>query len=76
MQQYQQGIVRPSCFNRAPRHEPIGVATRIGNLCQPLQRDNGNCPGTKGAGNCSGVAQSTWDFSHTFEPFSYLPRGA
>ena len=37
-----------------------------------LQRDNGNCPGTKGAGACSGVAQSTWDFSHVFEPFSYL----
>jgi hypothetical protein len=38
-----------------------------------LQRDNGNCPGTKGAGNCSGVAQPDWYFSHTFEPFSYLP---
>ncbi len=35
-----------------------------------LQRDNGGCPGTKGAGSCSGVAQSTWYFSHTFEPFT------
>jgi hypothetical protein len=35
-----------------------------------LQRDNGNCPGTKGAGNCSGVVQPTWYFSHTFEPFT------
>jgi len=35
-----------------------------------LQRDNGNCPGTKGAGNCSGLAQPTWYFSHTFEPFT------
>ncbi len=35
-----------------------------------LQRDNGGCPGTKGAGNCSGVAQPTWYFSHTFEPFT------
>ncbi len=38
-----------------------------------LQRDNGNCPGTKGAGSCSGVAQPTWYYSHVFEPFSYLP---
>ena len=38
-----------------------------------LQRDNGNCPGTKGAGSCSGVAQPAWYYSHVFEPFSYLP---
>jgi hypothetical protein len=35
-----------------------------------LQRDNGTCPGTKGAGACSGVAQSQWFFSHAFEPFT------
>jgi hypothetical protein len=35
-----------------------------------LQRDNGNCPGTSGAGACSGVAQSQWFFSHTWEPFT------
>jgi hypothetical protein len=35
-----------------------------------LQRDNGSCPGTKGAGNCSGLAQPAWYFSHTFEPFT------
>jgi Glycosyl hydrolases family 18/Carbohydrate binding domain len=35
-----------------------------------LQRDNGGCPGTKGAGNCSGIAQDTWFFSHAFEPFT------
>lgn len=34
-----------------------------------LQRDNGGCPGTKGAGTCSGVAQSPWFFSHAFENF-------
>jgi hypothetical protein len=28
------------------------------------------CPGTKGAGTCSGIKQPTWYFSHTFEPFS------
>jgi chitinase len=38
-----------------------------------LQRDNGNCPGTKGAESCSGVAQPAWFFSHVFEPLSYLP---
>ncbi|MCO5967778.1 carbohydrate binding domain-containing protein [Actinoallomurus soli] len=35
-----------------------------------LQRDNGGCPGTKGSDSCSGVSQSTWFFSHAFEPFS------
>jgi hypothetical protein len=35
-----------------------------------LDRDNGSCPGLKGEGQCSGVAQPTWYFSHTFEPFT------
>jgi hypothetical protein len=35
-----------------------------------LQRDNGGCPGTKGAGTCSGVAQPEWYFSHVFEHFT------
>jgi Glycosyl hydrolases family 18 len=35
-----------------------------------LQRDNGSCPGTKGAGACSGVAQPPWYFSHVFESFT------
>jgi hypothetical protein len=35
-----------------------------------LQRDNGSCPGTKGAGACSGVTQPEWYFSHVFEPFT------
>jgi Glycosyl hydrolases family 18 len=34
-----------------------------------LQRDNGGCVGTKGAGTCSGIAQPTWYFSHVFELF-------
>lgn len=38
-----------------------------------LQRDNGSCVGTKGADNCSGVQQSTWQFSHAFEPFNGNP---
>ncbi|MGC5360648.1 glycosyl hydrolase family 18 protein [Streptomyces sp. DT24] len=35
-----------------------------------LQRDNGGCPGTGGSDTCSGIAQDTWYFSHTFAPFS------
>jgi hypothetical protein len=35
-----------------------------------LQRDNGGCPGTVGAGTCSGISQSTWFFSNAFEPFT------
>jgi hypothetical protein len=35
-----------------------------------LQRDNGNCPGTGGQDNCSGISQSQWYFSNTFEPFT------
>jgi hypothetical protein len=45
--------------------------TGIGTLSfWALQRDNGGCPGTKGAGTCSGLAQPTWYFSHLFEPFT------
>jgi chitinase len=35
-----------------------------------LQRDNGGCPGGAAADTCSGVAQSTWQFSHIFAPFT------
>jgi len=35
-----------------------------------LQRDNGGCPGTKGAGTCSGIAQPDWYFSHVFDHFT------
>jgi hypothetical protein len=35
-----------------------------------LQRDNGGCPGTKGAGTCSGLSQPDWYFSHVFEHFT------
>jgi hypothetical protein len=35
-----------------------------------LQRDNGGCVGTAGANACSGIAQDTWYFSHTFAPFT------
>jgi hypothetical protein len=35
-----------------------------------LQRDNGGCVGTGGSDSCSGISQSTWYFSNTFEPFT------
>ncbi|MGQ4388845.1 chitinase [Streptomyces sp. SAS_270] len=54
--------------------ENWAVAKRINTLSfWALQRDNGGCVGTAGANSCSGIAQDTWHFSHTFEPFT---RGA
>ena len=35
-----------------------------------IQRDNGGCPGVTGSNSCSGIVQSTWDFSHLLEPFT------
>jgi len=35
-----------------------------------LQRDNGSCPGGAAADNCSGVSQSTWQFSKTMRAFT------
>lgn len=35
-----------------------------------IQRDNGDCPGTVGANECSGIAQPAWAFSHLLEPFA------
>jgi len=46
-------------------HQHIGLVS-----FWALQRDNGGCPGTKGAGTCSGVAQPDWYFSHVFERFT------
>jgi len=47
------------------RHQGIGLIS-----FWALQRDNGGCPGTKGAGTCSGLTQPTWYFSHVFEHFT------
>ncbi|MFI1519265.1 chitinase [Kitasatospora cineracea] len=38
-----------------------------------LQRDNGDCPGTAGSDSCSGTAQSAWQFSRAFQPFTNPP---
>jgi hypothetical protein len=60
--------------SQAPALERWATAHGIGELSiWAVQRDNGSCPGTKGASSCSGVAQAAWYFSHVFEPFSYLP---
>ena len=50
------------------QHQGIGLIS-----FWALQRDNGSCVGTKGAGACSGVAQPTWYFSHVFEHFTSFP---
>ena len=60
--------------SQAPALEQWAAAHGLGELSMwALQRDNGSCPGTKGASDCSGVTQPTWYFSHVFEPLSYLP---
>lgn len=35
-----------------------------------IQRDNGDCPGSTGSNDCSGIVQNTWDFSQVLEPFT------
>jgi chitinase len=35
-----------------------------------LQRDNGGCPGTGGADNCSGISQTTWQNSKIMQSFT------
>jgi hypothetical protein len=35
-----------------------------------IQRDNGDCPGSTGANNCSGIAQATWEFTATLKGFT------
>ena len=36
-----------------------------------LGRDNGGCPGVPGSDDCSGVAQSTWQYTHIMLPFTH-----
>jgi hypothetical protein len=35
-----------------------------------LGRDNGDCPGTAGSDDCSGVAQKPYQFTHLMAPFT------
>jgi hypothetical protein len=55
----------------APTVESWAVSQGIAELSfWALQRDNGSCPGGGASDSCSGVSQSTWQFSHTWEPFT------
>jgi hypothetical protein len=55
----------------APTVENWAVSKGIASLSMwALQRDNGNCPGSGASDSCSGISQSQWYFSHTWEPFS------
>jgi hypothetical protein len=35
-----------------------------------IQRDNGGCPGSTGANNCSGIVQTTWEFTNNLKGFT------
>jgi hypothetical protein len=35
-----------------------------------IQRDNGGCPGSTGANDCSGIVQNMWEFSHLLQGFT------
>ena len=35
-----------------------------------IQRDNGGCPGSTGANNCSGIMQGTWEFTNNLKGFT------
>ncbi|AHH96695.1 glycosyl hydrolase family 18 protein [Kutzneria viridogrisea] len=55
----------------APKVESWAVSKGINTLSfWAIQRDNGSCAGTGGSDSCSGIQQNTWDFAHTFEPFT------
>jgi hypothetical protein len=55
----------------APSVESWAVSQGIAELSfWALQRDNGGCPGTGAQDSCSGVSQSTWQFSHAFQAFT------
>jgi chitinase len=36
-----------------------------------LERDNSGCPGVAGSDSCSGLTQSTWQFTGIFTPFTH-----
>jgi hypothetical protein len=53
----------------------LGFASAAGTRMSALsmwaiQRDNGGCPGSTGANNCSGIAQATWAFTAALAPFT------
>jgi hypothetical protein len=50
---------------------PFALANRMNTLSMwAIQRDNGGCPGTTGANDCSGIVQSTWEFTANLQGFT------
>jgi hypothetical protein len=48
-----------------------GATTRMSTLSMwAIQRDNGGCPGSTGANDCSGIVQPTWGFTSILAPFT------
>jgi hypothetical protein len=46
-------------------------ATRMSTLSMwAIQRDNGDCPGSTGSNDCSGIVQPTWGFTSILAPFT------
>jgi hypothetical protein len=35
-----------------------------------IQRDNGGCPGSTGSNDCSGIVQTTWEFTNALKGFT------
>ncbi len=65
------GAAETFTTNDATTVENWAVSKGISSLSMwAVQRDNGGCVGTAGSNTCSGIAQSTWQFSHTFQPFT------
>jgi hypothetical protein len=55
----------------AQRLKDFATANGIGTLSMwAIQRDNGACPGSTDANNCSGIVQNTWDFTHLLSPYT------
>jgi hypothetical protein len=61
-------------FTLADAHDVVQWAARhdIAELSfWALGRDNGGCPGTPGSDDCSGVAQSRYQYAHIMLPFTH-----
>jgi hypothetical protein len=61
-------------FTLADAHEVVQWAARhdIAELSfWAIGRDNGGCPGTPGSDDCSGVAQSPYQYAHIMLPFTH-----
>jgi hypothetical protein len=35
-----------------------------------IPRDNGGCPGSTGSNDCSGIVQTTWEFTNVLDLFT------